>query len=290
MRLIKASNEKTKITLSKKEWQQIGRTAGWIKTSQNGTQEMAGLQQMISGVVDTGIGAIQVAINKLNGTLELIKKLDSNADFQSALSTQIYSIAKETGASITTTSKAIADLNRLLLDVNSPDNKFRNTTLPSKLKSYIDVMNKHLKSTNDISTKNKNIYNIYRKYSFPGNIFNPGDVSKKQNVKNNPKTNSTLITGYNSIVGAQLKLLSDLRNDMESLKQVAYQNMVPQDYQKTQLRKPQGTPSGQTQQTQQPQRNNQKPAQQEQELSLTRPKGMPTNRNQEPELSITRPK
>ena len=29
MKLVKASNGKTKITLSKKEWEQIGKTAGW---------------------------------------------------------------------------------------------------------------------------------------------------------------------------------------------------------------------------------------------------------------------
>jgi hypothetical protein len=30
MKIVKASNGKTRITLSKKEWKEIGRTAGWI--------------------------------------------------------------------------------------------------------------------------------------------------------------------------------------------------------------------------------------------------------------------
>jgi hypothetical protein len=35
MRLIKASNGKTRVTLSKKEWKEIGRTAGWMKIAQS---------------------------------------------------------------------------------------------------------------------------------------------------------------------------------------------------------------------------------------------------------------
>ena len=33
MKIVKASNGKTRITLSKKEWKEIGVTSGWIKVS-----------------------------------------------------------------------------------------------------------------------------------------------------------------------------------------------------------------------------------------------------------------
>ena len=35
MKIVKASNGKTRLTLSKKEWQEIGRTAGWMKVAQS---------------------------------------------------------------------------------------------------------------------------------------------------------------------------------------------------------------------------------------------------------------
>ena len=35
MKIVKASNRQTRVTLSKKEWKEIGKTAGWLKESQS---------------------------------------------------------------------------------------------------------------------------------------------------------------------------------------------------------------------------------------------------------------
>ena len=42
MKIVKASNGKTRITLSKKEWKEIGKTAGWDKLTKTAFEDKSG--------------------------------------------------------------------------------------------------------------------------------------------------------------------------------------------------------------------------------------------------------
>ena len=42
MKIVKASNGKTRITLSKKEWKEIGKTAGWNKSIKTAFEDQEG--------------------------------------------------------------------------------------------------------------------------------------------------------------------------------------------------------------------------------------------------------
>lgn len=84
MKLVKASNGTTRIILSKKEWKEIGKTAGWIKKAQYARNENNPLngktKQSASNFIYKAVGDMTKGFfndDSWKGVHDIFKKLDS---------------------------------------------------------------------------------------------------------------------------------------------------------------------------------------------------------------------
>jgi hypothetical protein len=102
MRLIKASNGKTKISLSKKEWEQIGRTAGWMtkKSSYDPDASYIASENLYQAIIDHS--ATQV-INIIKEYAEKLNKLGIDTD------TELFQEAEEIAKIAETLDKSSKD-------------------------------------------------------------------------------------------------------------------------------------------------------------------------------------
>jgi hypothetical protein len=143
MKVVKASSGKTKITLSKKEWTNIGKKAGWIKTAY--FNEFNEIEQKISGVKEKIDFILSQLKFRLNDIHEIQKIFDDNYIWvfdNDEVSAAYY---KELEKCDEDTDSQLAELNVTLSKLNQMHKYWNDPSRDEEIESLKNKVTTHLK-------------------------------------------------------------------------------------------------------------------------------------------------